>query len=384
MVTFRAVEPHSEEDLTDKRAGIHGLALVTENGHRTVVVRATLSGEKLAHHGVVGLVLAEAVTQPGVEQIDGLHANARGIRPDEITPFHSPMVGIVGLFQQVIHQPGTFIGAAVGEKFLRHFDGGQFADEINGGAPEELFVRAGFGRQDAQLLMPLMHEAVDLIVHRKFRIQLRWQDFIRRHGDACHVNQPHVAHDNDAFATDRTDLDLPVLIHHGHLFVLGEIVGEIRHVPGCAIGIPSGDFEFLRGTFFVALLARFHTYRVEFWLAFDGKGHALFDPGQEFQIRLALPVDARPAFMRHITGRLLQQQTFFRRGEEQATAAIVAHDLIVVMLWIITEDGELEVILPFRLGMAIAGSTAGLHQMRHHIMDKTHRRFCGQKRAGQR
>jgi hypothetical protein len=62
--------------------------------------------------------------------------------------------------------------------------------------------------------------------------------------------------------------------------------------------------------------------------------------------------------MRDGAGGFFQEEAFLRGGEEHAAAAIIPDDLEVVELGVVTEDGELEVVLALGLGVAVASGAA--------------------------
>ena len=130
MVAFGAVQPHTEEDLTDKGPHVRWLAFVSEHCHRPVLVRAAFRRQKLAHQLVIGQVLAEGIAQPVIQKIHRLHTDPRGIRPNQIPPLHRPVIRVVGVLQQIVHQPLTLVGAFVGQERATHRHRWQHADQI--------------------------------------------------------------------------------------------------------------------------------------------------------------------------------------------------------------------------------------------------------------
>ena len=170
MVTLRAIHPHPQEDLADKGTHVRRITFVPEYRHRSMLMRAAFCRQELAHQLVIGQVLAESIAQPVVQQIDRLHPDARGIWANQITPFHGPMICVVGVFEEVVHQPLTFVGTPIRKERATHFHGWQHPDQIQRGTAQELLIRAGATGQQAELAMPFMYPFVDLIVLRQLRI----------------------------------------------------------------------------------------------------------------------------------------------------------------------------------------------------------------------
>jgi hypothetical protein len=56
----------------------------------------------------------------------------------------------------------------------------------------------------------------------------------------------------------------------------------------------------------------------------------------------------------NFTGGFLEEETFLGSGEEDPAAPGVVDDLVKILPGVVAENGELEVVLPLRLGMAAA------------------------------
>ena len=85
-------------------------------------------------------------------------------------------------------------------------------------------------------------------------------------------------------------------------------------------------------------------------------------------MRLAPRFDPRPTFVRHRSGGFFQQQTLFWSRQKHSPRPPIHHDLSEIVLWIVTEHGQLKVVLPLRLGMAVSASAARFEQLRHDVI----------------
>jgi hypothetical protein len=70
---------------------------------------------------------------------------------------------------------------------------------------------------------------------------------------------------------------------------------------------------------------------------------------------------------------LFQDETLLRARWENAPPAIGFNDLMVIALWIVSKNGQLEPILAIGLGVAASSIATSLAQYRQDIVDETER-----------
>src|ERR1019366_219832 len=102
MMALGALEPNTQEKLADHRRQLVGLPAIAEHDDGAVVPGAPLGRDDFPDELVVRLVLAEGVTQEGVESEDCLDADVVRIGPHKVRPLVRPEVGIFGPIEQRI------------------------------------------------------------------------------------------------------------------------------------------------------------------------------------------------------------------------------------------------------------------------------------------
>ena len=88
--------------MTDHSNDFVRFTSVAEDRHSTVFPVAPPSREDPSNELIVGDVLSERIANPGVEAQDGFDTYAIGVRPQQIGPFVSPIVCVLGSFQERI------------------------------------------------------------------------------------------------------------------------------------------------------------------------------------------------------------------------------------------------------------------------------------------
>ena len=89
-----------------------------------------------------------------------------GLDPQQIAPFHGPVVGELVALQQPIDQLAALVGAVVLEELRGLLRRGQGADHVQVRPPQEHLVGAELGRLDAQLLQAGENQLVNPAVGR--------------------------------------------------------------------------------------------------------------------------------------------------------------------------------------------------------------------------
>ena len=227
-----ALQPHPEKQLAEHRRQLGRLASVAIHHGRTIVMVAAFSGHDRARELIEGLVLAKGFSKPLIEQIDALHADAVGIRAQQIGPVVGPVIRPRGVLHQLFDPLPALVGCGVGNERARLLGRGQHADRIQCGAADELFIRAAGGRIKSQLLEMFVRAFVDKVGHGQIAITLGRQDAIGRHGQVRRVDETHEARDDDALAAQLTDLNLPSFINRREFLVLRNKLRQTRDVAG--------------------------------------------------------------------------------------------------------------------------------------------------------
>ena len=232
MMALGALQPHPEKQLAEHRRQLRRLASVTIHHGWTIVMVAPFGRDDGARELIEGQILAEGFPQPLIEQIDALHPDAVGIRPQQVGPLVGPVIRPRGVLHQLLDPFPALVGRGVGNKDARLLRRGQHADRIQCGAADELLVGAAGGRIKSQLLKMCVGAFVDEVGHGKLAVTLGRQDAIGRHGQVRRVHEAHEARDNDALAAQLTNLNLPSFIDRREFLVLRDKLRQARDVAG--------------------------------------------------------------------------------------------------------------------------------------------------------
>ena len=274
----RTLHPHTEKDLAEECRQRRWLAARAIDHRRANAMRAALCRKDFAHHLVVRLVGGEALANPVVDCVCALEANARDVRPEQVTPAVGPRVGIRRIVEQPVNQLGAFVRRLVGEETPRLARLRQQADHVNEGAPHELRVAASLARQQTQFLKTRIRQVVDEIVARQPGVNRVVELPIRRHSDPRASHLPHVTNHDNPFVAEPPDPHNAGFIHLRDLLFVRRKIRQVRHVPRRAILESRGDNQLLLHRLGVALLIRENRNADELRFARPPVKHPLRNP----------------------------------------------------------------------------------------------------------
>ena len=307
VMAARTLHPHTEKDLAEECRQRRRLAARAIDHRRADAMRAALGRKDFAHHLVVRLVGGEALANPVVDRVCALAANARDVRPEQVTPAVGPRVGIRRIVEQPVNQLGAFVRRLVGEETPRLARLRQQADHVNEGPPHELRVAASLARQQTQFLKTRIRQVVDEIVARQPGVNRVVELPIRRHGDPRARHLPHVTHHDNPFVAEPADAHPAGFIHLGDLLFVRRKIRQVRHVPRRAIRESRGDNQLLLCRLGVALLIRENRNAAELRFVRPPVKHPLRNPvvndlikrRADFKPFSALMLDSKRWFFEH-------------------------------------------------------------------------------------
>ena len=168
---------------------------------------AAVGGEHFANEQVIGQVFLDTGANPAVIGLRRIRPEVNGelgLDPQEIAPFHGPVVCKLVPLQQSIDQAATLVGVLVPQKLFRLLRGRQGTDDVQIDPANKHPVGAGAGRLDSQPLQLGEHQLVDLALGSRSGGALKnthGRCFRGRGGDGCcqehcenqrrfHINSP--------------------------------------------------------------------------------------------------------------------------------------------------------------------------------------------------
>ena len=104
MMALGTFQPRAEKDLAEHRGEVRGLAAIPVHHGRAVAMIRAFREEDFTRELVVRLVLPETLAQPLIEDEDALHANAVGIRTQQVGPLVRPVIGVLGAGEQAVNK----------------------------------------------------------------------------------------------------------------------------------------------------------------------------------------------------------------------------------------------------------------------------------------
>ena len=244
MVTLRALQSQPEKDL--RRVGRRLMKLVVARLPEPVDGRRigplATGGDDAADELVVGTVPRDHVLQPVVKGIRRPVGPGEVRVPQDRSPLHGEVSGIVGRREQSFDDGVSFgrailIGGRcdVGLERASFLDGWQSAAQVNSDSTEERRVVTWPGRLETQLLPLLDGQLIDEILRcetgdARERSTLRTEDSANGH-------LSHVTSHDGRFACRFVGGDESVITHDGDDIEIARIHRLARHIAAAAIGI---------------------------------------------------------------------------------------------------------------------------------------------------
>ena len=172
VMTPCAVQSDPQKNLTEHGRKVPGLTPVPVNHCRTRLVGVALGGQDFPGKMVEGFVLAEAVAQPLVEQINAFYPDPVRIRPDQIRPFRGLMFRPCRMVQETSDGPRPFVRIRIRQERRRFLRCREDAEGIQRGPAQEIAVRTRLGRYQPQLPELLQGQLIDKVIDRERLIAL--------------------------------------------------------------------------------------------------------------------------------------------------------------------------------------------------------------------
>ena len=131
---------------------------------------AAVRHQQLARDLVVGHVVSDGGVNPLVVRLHRVGPQVDGeLRLDaqQFAPAHGLVIGKLVPFEQAVDEGAAFGGVRVGQELRRLFGGGEGADDVEVGAPQEDLIGAGPGGLDGELFPVVEDDLVDPAMRRE-------------------------------------------------------------------------------------------------------------------------------------------------------------------------------------------------------------------------
>ncbi len=143
IVALRANHPHSQKEL---RRGFHGdlrIAREAQKVRRRIMESGALGCHQFANHSIVRPVLLQRLLDPIAERPDAFVAQLCSVHLQKVAPLHGPMRKVFRPRHQAIDLFSSLDPrvALIRQERLRLFRSRRQADQVDGNAPQKLFVR---------------------------------------------------------------------------------------------------------------------------------------------------------------------------------------------------------------------------------------------------
>ena len=189
-----------------------------------------------------------------------------------------------------------------------------------------------------------------------------------RHDDAEDIDLIHEAGHDRRLAGRVAGRDEAVGVHRRQAVVVGQELGQRRHVGLTAVGVAGDDAELLLAAGRQDPLGRLDAHGRRLGVGRPAEGGAGRDPLAQRLVIGGAGGDAHAAAVGDSAGHLAQDEAVIRRGREDAAAARLLDQGGVVGGGVEAEDRQFESVLPFRLAVAAGRVAAVAAQDRLHVV----------------
>src|SRR5262245_55750428 len=114
MVTFGALQPDAEKHLTDGDRQVVGVFEGAKKVDGAVRIAAALGRNQLAQEFIVRLIALQRTAKPLMVEKSRLGPEVFTIDAEQVGPLQRPIVGVFRSPEQLVDEPSTLVGGAVG------------------------------------------------------------------------------------------------------------------------------------------------------------------------------------------------------------------------------------------------------------------------------
>ena len=357
MMALGALKTETQEEL----GGVLQLVLQRPHlavpSHRRILGDVARGGHDFTDELIVGLVAAEALTNPIVEGVGAVRLLGIGaLISEESAPLAGEIVSVILGGQEAFNDRVALARGRVLREGLKLRRSGDAAGEIDGHAAKEGRVVSHLAGRHAHLLELLEDQ---FIHHGANRRQLA--DWSAQRDGATESRHfalipDHYGH----FARLVKDLHSADGIRGGHVLVVGLIQRTTSDILDRPVGVVSAHHQLLlavetQGAFGREDADPFHRGRLRI-----ADRHALADPTNHKAVVVGIGINALTAAVRKLRGTLGEQKASLWSGREQAAAAGLLHEVLVIFRRFKSQQRKSKSILPGRLAMTAAAVASGL------------------------
>ncbi len=377
VVALGALDAHAHENLRGILGELLGVALHLIKIAGGIAERAAARAEQFAHDFIHRLILLKLIAQPleikhGVLVIKAVVLSAN---LQQLGPFHHPNPHELGAGNQLVDELLALGGRFIGHKDRDGLGGGQPANHIKIGAPDERVVIANAAGRDANFLQLIVHELVDVI---GLELLGEFEVIHFRNHQHLRSNRDLVVARHDERLAALSSGHLAFAVDLGGNIIVGNEHRLVRDIADGAVAVNGAHDDLLLRAFALEHRLFRMNLKIDHLRRAGGViSRAVLQPAHEGFIERTLRGNHFAAGMRHATGRFLEQQTIVRQGEVNAPPKIFARDVFVIALRIEAKQRQPKTILAARGTVTTAGIATALCKSRHHVEAEPHGAFLG-------